>query len=231
MENNIIKVEPISVKIAVEETGIAETMLIDAREIAIKNQLQYEDAARFLKKVKFKIDWLEKEEKKITSPLNLAKAAVKDLFRKPLGFLRQAEGITKNDMSNYDTEQERIVKEQQDKLDREAKKKEDDKKKRLEERAKNAEAVGNKGKAEELREQAEEVKVEAPVVAPRVDKIKGVYTTESWYAEVVNFEMLPNTYKTADMTSLNKVAQATKGQIKIPGVVFKSKKGIASRKE
>jgi len=69
----------------------------------------------------------------------------------------------------------------------------------------------------------------APIAAPKVDKVAGVSYRDEWFADVVDFALLPDTYKLPDTAKLNKMAKATKGSVPIPGVVFKSKKIMAAR--
>lgn len=99
-----------------------------------------------------------------------------------------------------------------------------------------AEAAAAKAKAEADKAAAkaderafEQQNIIAPTAAPKVEKVVGVSYRDSWTAVVDDFEKLPNDYKLPDMTKLNKVAQATKGTLTIPGVTWKKEKIISSK--
>ena len=228
MEKQIV-VAPISTEVAVRAQQEAPAMLKQAEAIVILNQSQYEGANNVLKTVKDKGRELDAKRKEITKPLDQAKRVVMDLFREPLEILTTAEKIIKRAMISYADEQDRLRREEQRKLELKAKAEEDRKRKDLEDRAKKWAAKGDKAKAEELQEQAEDVHVDAPVAAPKIEKTAGVSFRESWSAKVVDEDKVPREYLSVNIQALNKVAQATKGAIKIPGVEFKMEKVLSSR--
>jgi len=207
------------------------------QQIAISNQRHYESAALSLKGIKGKWKELDSLRKSITRPLDESKKKIMDLFRAPQDLLSEAEKILKSKMITYSTEQDRIRQEEQKKLEakaeKERQKKEEqqwaweEKERKLREAGKAAEADRAAEKAEERAAEAEEVV--APVAASRVEKTEGVSYRDEWYAEVTDFTALPDVYKLPDMTKLNKQAKATKSTVPVPGVVFKSKKVLASR--
>ncbi len=229
MESSVIHVKPIETAFVKDLTVEADRMLALTEGVAIKDQGEYENANNILKEIKATSKILTDKEKGITEPLNAAKKAVKDLFRSPLIILATAESVVKRVMIMYTADQEEKRKKQQEKLERQAAAEEARKKKALEDRAKKAEAEGNAEKAEALREKKEDVKVEAPVLAKRTETPKGVSYRDMWMAEVKDFAKLPDEYKLPNMPMLNKMAQATKGKVPIAGVVFSSKKVLASR--
>lgn len=230
MENaNVITVQPIQTQDAKDAQESAVVLYDRSTVLVIQNQADYEGAASCLQAIKSKARAIDEKRKEITKPLDAAKKAVMDLFRKPLELLSQAEGNVKNILRTYDQEQEKIRQEQEAKLRRQAEAEEARKKKALEERAKKAEEKGNIEKAEALREQKEEVLVEAPVLAPRTETPKGISYKDKWVAIVTDFAKLPNEYKLPNMPMLHKMAQATKGKVLIPGVEFKVEKIVAGR--
>jgi hypothetical protein len=218
-----INIAPIDVSKAQEVTIEAQNINTHAGALAIKTQVEYEDASAFLKRIKTKYNEIEATRKSITQPLDQAKKNIMDLFRKPLELLRQAEGVAKRSILTYMDEQERIRREQEEKLAREAEKK----RKELEAKAEAAREAGKETKAEQYEEKANNVV--APVLAPTVEQAKGQAVKLQWSAKVIDFAKLPDNYKLPNMPMLNKVAQATKGQVPIPGVEFKSEKILASR--
>jgi len=251
MENAIIEVKPISTKEVEIRSDEAQNSLVMVQAIKVKTQEDYKNTAGILSEIKGKANELEAERKKITIPIDAAKNAVQALFRKPKEILAEAERIVKGKLLGYEQEQEKIRIEAQRKLDEEAEKERQRKQKqedewRAKEQANRDEyekllAEGNAKEAEKARlaaekaaEKAEEraeqkEDVEAPVVAARIEKVKGLSTRKEWYAEVVDFTALPNEYKIANETMLNKMAKATKDAVKVPGVVFKSRDVMASR--
>ncbi len=254
MESKVIKVEPIETKSADHAVDTAIQCLEQANGLVIKSQPDYEMAGSWLKKIKGHAKAFDAERKKITVPLQTATKAVMDLFRPAAAKLGEAESIIKHTMVTYETEQERIRQEQQEKLRKQAAVEEARKKKALEEQARKqeekaaearrkaaeaedvkekarleAEAQKAEEEAEKRREKKEEVKVEAPVLASRVEAPKGISYTIKWTAEVVDKSKLPIEYLEPNYSMLNKLAQATKGKIPVPGVKYNSEKIVASR--
>ncbi len=253
MKNKVITVEPIETKSADHATDTALQCLKQANSLIIKSQPDYEMAGSWLKKIKGHVKAFDVERKKITVPLQTATKAVMDLFRPAATKLSEAEAIIKRTMIAYETEQERIRKEQEEKLRKQAAAEEARKKKALEEQARKkeeearflreeaekadaeekarleAQAKKKEEEAEARREKAEATHVEAPVIASRVETPKGISYTIKWTAEVIDFAVLPDEYKLPNLSMLNKMVQATKGKILVAGVKYKSEKVLASR--
>lgn len=119
--------------------------------IVIDSQPMFESAAIELQGIKAKAKALDDQRKAITKPLDDAKKQVMDLFRQPLELLDQAEGLLKRSMLTYQSEQDRIRREEQRKLEEAAAKE----RARLAAEAAAAEAAA-RAKAEEQRRKAEE---------------------------------------------------------------------------
>jgi len=198
--------------------------LVNKSNIIINNQEDYELAAKIIKEVKSRLKELEEERKKITKPLDDGKKAVMDLFRKPLELLETAERKLKAAMNKYVTEMERKAREEEERLRKLAEAEAEKERKRLEAQIKKAEEKGKVDKVEELKAKQEEIIPITPVIMPQVENPKGVSYREKWYAEVIDFKLLPDEYKLPNQQALDKVAQATKGSLQIPGVIFKSEK-------
>lgn len=99
--------------------------------------------------------------------------------------------------------------------------------KKVEQAAARAEKRGNEIRAEELRNQAQMVVPIVPIVeTPKVDTLHYV---EKWYAEVVDSTLVPVEYKVVDLAMLQKLATATRGALKVPGVRFYSERIAASK--
>lgn len=246
-----ITVEPINTDQTDEISKQALVVLEDARGLAIKSQEGYDGAGSLLQNIKSRVKSIDSIRKSIVKPLDEARAKVQDLFRPILEHYEEAEKIVKKGMLIYADEQERIRKAEEDKLQKEAEKKRQEAEAKAEEARKQAEEAqrkaeearkagdeeaARKAEAEAAKQEAKAEKQEekasqvvAPTLAPRVEQAKGVHFTEKWSAEVVDFEKLPNEYKLPDMPKLNKVAQAMKGALNVPGVVFKKEKIVSSR--
>jgi len=126
-------------------------------------------------------------------------------------------------MSDYDAEQERIRKAEQDRLAAIARKAEED---RLlaEAAAVEAEARANGATKEEAAQQADAVIAEPvyvpPVIVPKATpKLAGgpVFQTR-WDFEIVNEALIPRQFLAVDMVKIRQVVTAMKGQTVIPGV-------------
>ncbi len=253
MESSVIHVKPIETGSAQLAVVKAENSLVTAEAMVIKDQAMYESAANDVRHIKGRIKELEEKRKGVTKPLDVAKKAVMDLFRKPLELYVKAEQIYKRGMITYTDDQERIRQAQEEKLRKAAAAEEARKKKALEDQARKkeeearllrekaakanaeekarleAEAKKKEEQAEAKREKKEDVRVEAPVLAKRTETPKGVSYRDVWAAEVVDKSKLPLQYLEPNMSMLNKMAQATKGKVPIAGVKFSSKKILASR--
>ena len=226
--NNAIELKPIDTQEAQRATKETAEMLGRATGIVIATQQDYNTASLLLRMVKDLSKKLDEERRKITKPIDQAKKAVMDLFRKPQGSTIEAEKIIKTKMIAWDNEQERKRKAEEDRLRKEAEEKEKREKDKLLRKAEKAEQKGNEEKAEELREEAEDVTVIAPTI-PKAEKTEGSHFTKKWYAEVVDKSKIPLQYMQPDMDKLNKQARATKDEIEVPGVVFKFEKVLVSR--
>jgi len=154
MSNNkgIIEVSPLDVRSVGQALKESETILSNARAIVITTQPTYLESDVVLKRIKTKIGELEEQRKGITSPLDVAKKAVMDLFRKPTDFLKEAEQIIKDAQLKYLDEQERIRHEQEQKLRKQAEEAR---------RQKEAQEAEWRRKEEEKRREAERLSAEA----------------------------------------------------------------------
>jgi len=218
-----IDVKPIDVSIASEEEKQSVVAYNEAVSIEIKDQAIYEKAGELRSRIRSRLKWFEDARKSITQPLDQAKKAVMDLFRSPTQRYEQALEAIDRAMIRYDDDQEKKSKAEEDRLAREAEKKRQENLKKAEA----ARAEGKEDKATRYEEKASNIIT--PSLASTAEKPKGIQYRDQWKCEVVDFEKHPNDYKLPDMMKLNKVAQATKGSLNIPGVIFKKEKIVASR--
>ena len=225
----MIAVEPIKTDSAKEYNDRAMTIQSQVKNLVIKDQASYENAASLLKAIKDIGKMAEEARKKITVPLDQAKKAVMELFQPTATATANLEAHLKSLMIAYTNEQNRIREAQEAKLRQQAETEERRKKKELEERAAKAEASGKVEKAEELRQQAQEVRVEAPVLAPTVQKVSGVSMMKLWKARCVDINKVPREYMVINQSMIDGVAKATKGSLVIAGIEFFAEDVLASR--
>jgi len=116
-------------------------------------------------------------------------------------------------MADYDTEQERIRREEQLRLEAAARRLAED---RLIAEAAAAESAGNQAQADAIL--AEPVVVAPAFVPKAVPKIEGgpVYR-EIWKVRVVDAALIPREYLIVDEQKLGQMARALKGQFNVPG--------------
>lgn len=145
--------------------------------------------------------------------------------------LTEAEGILKRALVAYDTEQDRIRRQEEQRLREEAR--------RQEEQRRLDEAAALELQAAEtddalLRQEAEELfaaPVEAPtvVVAKSTPKVAGISYREIWKYRVVDARKVPDEYKKVDDIKIGGVVRALKGGTKIPGIEVYAEKIAAAR--
>jgi len=221
-----------------EVAETANTFLQTVNCMDICNPEVYESAGVQLRGIKKFATTIEAERKKITAPLDAAKKAVMDLFRKPTEDLKVAKTIVEGSMLRYRAAEEKKRQAKEKKLQEAAEREEEKKRKALEKRADNWEAKGKTDKAEGLRDEAESVHVPRPITPPTVNSGEGESVRENWSAEVVDLKALikavvdgqaPTTCIQANMTVLNSQARNLKGTMTYPGVKFVCSKSIVNR--
>lgn len=213
---------------ASELNKAAHDMLTTYKQTQIKTNEHYVKAGEVLKDIKAKINDLNTERKTVTKPMDEAKNKIMDWFKRPIGWLQDAEGAIKKAMLSFQKEQKRIREEQERKLATEAKEREAREKATLEKRAQKAEEKGNTVKADALREQKEEVQHTAPVLSDRVDKVDGISTKKVWKFQIIDENLIPRSYLIVNEIAIGKIVRATKGAIPIPGIRIYSEDTIAA---
>ena len=138
--------------------------------------------------------------------------------------LVEAEGIIKPRMAAWNAEQERLRREEEERLREIARKEEEER--RLKE-AIAAEQSGNKDEAEAILE----TPVQAPpVVVPKTTpKVAGVSFTKQWKFRITDPNKIPREYLTPDEVKIGGVVRALKDKANIPGVEVFSVDGVSGR--
>lgn len=101
-------------------SGSAQRALTSANSIVIDSHEMYQIGAEDLANIKRRQKELEEQRTGIVKPLNEAVKRINDMFRAPMDFLTQAEGILKRRMLAYTDEQERKRRVEEAKLRAEA---------------------------------------------------------------------------------------------------------------
>jgi len=213
-------------KISKESTDLVTR----CKNIVITNQGEYDAAARLLSLIKGQ---KEKIGQAYDSIVEKAHQAHKEAVAKRSGFLNpleESKKLVNRLMIEYVSEQEKAAKLEQKRLQDLADKAADIEKKKLEAKIARAEASGKEEKAEALKEEIETVTpIFVPVITPQVVKPQGVSYRDKFTAEVIDFSLLPDSYKLPNQSALDRIAQATKGTVPIPGVKFHFTKILVNR--
>ena len=206
--------------------------LAEARVFKIVTAEHYTTAATRLQGIKA---LMKKVNETFDPIISKAHAAHKEAVSKKKELelpLQQAETAYKTGMIGYQNEQERIRREQQAKLEEEARKERE----KLEARAAKAEEKGKTEKADELRAQA--ATVPTPIVQIETPRVAGISTRETHRAVVVDQMALlkavvegkvPEGAILANDAFLNAQARLQKSALNYPGVKVVVEQGIASR--
>ena len=227
--------------------------------LQVRTPYEYEQVSGFLSQIKTKFNEIEGHRKHLKEPFIEGGRRVDEFFRAPLQFLKEAESTAKQKLLGYESEQRRIAAEEQRKLEEKARKerealeakakaereKADAEAREIQRQADEAREAGDLAAAATLRHKAivivekSEVKAvaaldkAAQVVAPRVEAyippVVGQSSRTAWKGRVVNKVLLPDDYKIIDQAMIDKMAQASKGQIPIPGVEFYSEQIMSAR--
>ncbi len=149
-----------------------------------------------------------------------------------------AENWINGQMTAYKLEQDRIRREEEDRLRQEAIRAEMERRKKEEERrlaeAAALEAAGAKEEAAQVMEEIIQ-ETEAPVIVsppppimPKVE-VKGAALRETWTFEVINETLIPRQYLVADMVKIGGIVRALKDKANIPGIrVYSTSKMAAT---
>jgi len=147
-----------------------------------------------------------------------------DLIKELKAPLLEKEVFCKREMAAYVSEQERIRREEEDRLREIARKQEEER--RLKE-AVAAEQAGNKAEAEAIIEAPIEP---PPVVVPKsVPKVAGVSFTKHWKFRITDPTKIPREYLMPDEAAIGQVVRGLKDKANIPGVEIYSVDGVSGR--
>lgn len=199
---------------ATKHLEMAKSYVIDCPEV-------YELAAADLQTIKGEQKSLEAARTTHVKPLNDEVKFINALYKQATEILSNAENALKKPMIAFATEQARLAREEQARLEALA----HAERQKIAAQAKEAEQAGDTSTAAVLASTA--AVVTAPKVATASPKISGISTRENWSAEVTNLVELVQYVAAhpeniglieANTKALNGMAKALKGAMSIPGV-------------
>jgi hypothetical protein len=213
--------------------AVGSKFIDQAMMLIVDDQVTYDIAIDTAKS--FKNMWAvwEAKRKSYADPLNALKEQVQNDFMPILKGLTEAERITKNKALQYMAQQEEIRRKAQAELDRIARE-------AVIAAEKEAAKLQKAGKIEEAAAVRECAAVaSAPVLAPAVTQSGGTGARKSWKGKVTDLAALVKCVAQhpeyinlieIDQSALNKLAQATAGNLVLGGVEFYKDAVLAIRK-
>lgn len=195
-----------------------------AEALAVTTDEEYQQAAEFGKAIKQKAAVVTEFFKPMKDSAYQAHKAICDREKTMLAPLKNAEAIVKKTMGVYVTEQERKRREQEEALRRAA----EAERERLLKEAAEKEKAGDADGTEELLAEAVVMDEATTFSAPTrsAPKVAGVSTAKDWEIVEINERAVPVSVAGAVIRPVDKAAvmrliRATKGQVQIPGIVYK----------
>jgi hypothetical protein len=214
----------------IENTEVKEVTILalsvpdQANAIIINSNEDYARAGQLLLTIKGIRKKIEETFKPIKQKMDAAKKEVLDQEKAADAPLAKAEAIIKPRIAQWNTEQERIRKEEEDRQRAIAQAAEEER--RLQE-ALLAEQAGNKEEAEAIIETPIQA---APVVIPKTTpKVAGISFTKQWKFRIVDESKIPRQYLSVDEQKIGAVVRALKDSTNIPGVEIYSVDNVSSR--
>lgn len=195
-----------------------------AESMVVTTDEEYQQAAEFGKTIKQKAAVVTEFFKPMKDSAYQAHKAICDREKTMLAPLKNAETIVKKTMGVYVTEQERKRREQEEALRRAA----EAERERLLKEAAEKEKAGDADGTEELLAEAVVMDEATTFSAPTrsAPKVAGVSTAKDWEIVEINERAVPVSVAGAVIRPVDKAAvmrliRATKGQVQIPGIVYK----------
>lgn len=182
--------------------------------LKIVNQESYNGAKYLRENVKGLIKEIEDTFDPIISKMNIAHKEACTQKRKHRDPLVGTLGQIDAQLLTFDTEQERIRKDAEQKVREKAAKEAE----KLEKKAEKLRDEGKDEKADIMQDRAETVPI--PTVEPTYQKPKGITYRETWKGRVINEKILLRQFTMPNQKSIDAQARATKNTMKYPGIEF-----------
>src|SRR4030066_1011262 len=174
----------------------------------ITNQQQYETSAGLLNLIKEQKERIGLAYDSIVEKAHQAHKEAVAKRKEYLDPLEDAKKFVNKLMVDYVTEQERLAKIEQKRLQDILDKAAEAEKKKLEAKIERAEASGKEEKAEALKERLDNVApVSAPVIAPQIETPKGISYKDNWTAKIIDPNLVPREWCIPDEKTLNAFAK------------------------
>jgi len=213
-----------------QEVSAVETM---ARNFLVQTEEDYKQAASFGRLLKQKSADVIEFFKPMKKAAHDAHKQICDREKAMLTPIANAEKMIKRSMGEYQMEQQRKAREEEERLRAIAQAEQE----RLMAEAIKMEELGEKEMAEESLENAQFVENSARFISVQAEAIKaaGVSSTSDW--EIVSIapgmvpvEIFGQVIRPVDDKAVLKLIRAHKGNIEIPGITFKAVQKISFRK-
>lgn len=201
----------------------ALTMPDRAKSIAIITAEDYTAAGEFLLGIKAVRKRIDETFDPIIDKAHQAHKEALAQKKKVEAPLIEAEGIIKPKIAEYNSEQERIRKEEERRLAEVARKEEEER--RLAE-AEAAEKAGDIAEAQAILD--EPVYVPPVVVQKTTPKVSGIAMTTVWRFRITNEKKIPREYLSVDTVKIGGVVRALKDKCSIPGIQVYPEQSVRS---
>lgn len=219
-EREDLKMETIVINTEENQKNWAVLAVQQSKTLEVNTQQDYDNAAELCKDIKDRVKQIIDYWKPLKDK---AFAAHKDICSKEKQLLdpfTRAEADIKSKMviwQKQKLEEERLLREEQERWKKEQAEK-------LLEKAAEAEQAGQTERSEYMLEMAEQAQ-NMTFEAPKQHKTSGTSAPRVWKARVINDTLVPVEFagtliRPVDTSTLDKLAKATKGAMKIPGVEF-----------
>lgn len=208
-----------------EVNALALSVPEQAKQITIKTMADYTRASDIIMSIKAIRKKITDTFKPIKQKMDAAKQEVLDQEKAADAPLKEAEAWLSPQIIEWNREQERIRKAEEDRLRKIA---EEEEKERLLNEAVAAEQSGNKEEAEAI--------ISAPIQAPpvvvpkAVPKVPGMSIRENWKFRITNEKLIPREYLKADEVKIGQVVRAMKSAANIPGIEIYNEGVISGRR-
>lgn len=193
-----------------------EALAMNYRDFTISTQQHYDEAVDIGKGVALKLKKVQLLDEEIAGPAKTLYQTLHGRFTPVIAGLKTVKEMLSKKSGDYQDQCRRKQEEEQRRLDAERAKKEAD----LRAKAEAAKAAGNETKADKLEAKADVVATSAQIAAPVMQKQPGAAGRTYYFARVVDPAAVPREYCKPDESALKELSEETKGEAKVPGVVF-----------
>jgi len=216
-------------------TQDVQPVIVQSTQLQVATKDDYYNASEFLKDIK-------SAQKKVVEFFEDMKAntykAWKEICNKEKSFLDPlsgAERLVKGKMLEWKLEEDRKAEEERIKLQKEVEAKAEREREKL---LKKSENMKTESKQEEYMERAENVVTPIIEVQSKAEKVKGVSVSTTYEFEIVDKKEFVKAATNDDnllgfieinLSGLNKIAKATKGNVNYPGLKVNEKKLMSTR--